>query len=83
MVLTADAVLAAGTPDIVLPDGKDPWAAYEGRKGGKLLVVSSVDGTISARLDLASPPVPDGMALAGGKLYLAAVDGTLTCLGDK
>jgi outer membrane protein assembly factor BamB len=83
MVLAGETLLAAGTPDVVGPDGKDPWAAYEGRRGGKLLVLSAADGKITARLDLAGAPVLDGLAAAGGRVYLSTADGKLTCYGAK
>ena len=78
MVLTGDILIAAGAPDVV--DRKDPWAAYEGRSGGKLLIVSTVAGTIEGELRLPAPPVPDGLAVAGGRLYLATRDGRLLCM---
>jgi len=81
MVLAGDVLIAAGTPDVICPG--DPWAAYEGRKGGKLLVISTADGTVGAELKLAAPPVLDGLAAARGRLFLSAADGKVTCLGAK
>ncbi len=62
---------------------REPWAAYEGRKGGRLLVVSAADGTIKSELKLTSAPVPDGLAAASGRLLMSTVDGKLTCFGAK
>ena len=81
MILAGDTLIAAGTPDVLYP--RDPWAAYEGRKGGRLLVVSAADGTIKSELKLTSAPVPDGLAAASGRLLMSTVDGKLTCFGAK
>ena len=81
MVLAGEKLIAAGTPDVIVPG--DAWAAYEGRKGGKLLVVSTADGKIEAELELAAPPVLDGLAVVGRRLYLSTTDGKVTCLGAK
>jgi hypothetical protein len=81
MVLAGDMLIAAGTPDEIHPT--DAWAAYEGRKGGRLLVVSAADGAVQAELKLASPPVLDGLAAARGRLLLSTADGKVTCLGAK
>ena len=40
-----------------------------------------VDGTKLSELKLDAPPVFDGMAAAGGKLYLSCLDGKLRCFG--
>jgi len=81
MVLAGEKLIAAGTPDVIVPG--DAWAAYEGRKGGKLLVVSAADGKIETELKLASPPVLDGLAVAGGRLFVSTMDGKVTCFGAK
>ena len=56
-----------------MPRGADP-------EGGLLDVVSCRDGRTLGRVDLGSPPVWDGMAAAGGRLYLSLCDGTVVCL---
>ncbi len=76
MVLTENAVLLAGSPDIMKPD-TDPYAAVQGKLGGKLLVISREDGKTLAELPLEAPPVWDGMAVSGGNVYCALVNGTL------
>jgi hypothetical protein len=48
---------------------------------GKLLAVSAADGKIQAQHSLEAAPVFDGMAAAGGRLYLATLDGKILCLG--
>jgi len=81
MILAADKLIAAGTPDVIVPN--DPWAAYEGRRGGRLLVVSAADGKIEAELKLAAPPVLDGLAVAGGRVFMSAKDGKVICFDGK
>jgi len=61
----------------------DPWAHFEARRGGVLYTLSAADGSKLAECALESPPVWNGMAAAGGRLYLAARNGRLICLGGK
>jgi len=77
MVRAGEMVLVAGSPDVV--DPTDPHGAWEGRKGGVLAAFSADDGKQLAELKLPSPPVWDGMAVAGGALYLATMDGNVLC----
>ena len=81
MVLAGKLLYIAGPPDIV--DKDDPMAAFEGRLGGRLWVVSTSDGERLAEYELDSPPVLDGMIAAQDRLYNAARDGRLTCMGKK
>ena len=62
-------------------DPADPFAASEGRKGGLLWAMSASDGSKTAQHKLPSPPVWDGLAAAGGRLFLSTIDGAVTCLG--
>ncbi|MFO8011677.1 MAG: PQQ-binding-like beta-propeller repeat protein [Phycisphaerae bacterium] len=78
MVLAGDRLVLAGPPDTV--DTDDPWAAFEGRLGGRLWVVSTSDGTALGKTELDAPPTWDGMAAADGRLYMTTVDGHLVCL---
>ena len=77
MVLCGDTLFAAGAPDIL--DRTDPWAAYGGRRGGKLLAFSAADGKILAERELDAPPILDGMAVSGGRLFVSTVDGKVLC----
>jgi hypothetical protein len=81
MVLADRTLFLAGPPDgaqlAELP------AALEGRKGGRLLAVSAEDGQLVAEHPLDAPPVFDGMAAAGGRLYLATGDGKVLCLHGR
>ncbi len=74
-----NALFAAGTPDIVDPG--DPWAALEGRKGGRFLVIAKQDGKILRTESLSASPVLDGMAAAHGRLFLVLKDGQVICMG--
>jgi outer membrane protein assembly factor BamB len=81
MVKAGDAIFAAGAPDVL--DEKDPYAAFEGRKGASLVAVSAKDGKKLSELPIASAPVFDGLIAASGRLLLALEDGSLLCLGKK
>ncbi len=91
-------LFVAGPPDVIdeqqvlrqIDDPKarqslaDQEAALDGKKGALLLVVSAADGRKLAQYDIDSPPVFDGMAAAGGRLYMATVNGELLCFcADK
>ena len=81
MAVGGKTLLCAGTPDALDPE--EPWAAYEGRRGGVLLALATGDGAKKAEMKLDVAPVYDGMAVAGGRLYLSTVSGTLLCIGDR
>ncbi len=89
LVLAKNTLFLAGPRDIFSSD--EPGAALEskpgrsspqgvlGAGGGLLCVLSAGDGKELAQYDLDSPPVFDGMAAAGGRLYIATVDGEVLC----
>jgi outer membrane protein assembly factor BamB len=81
MVLAGETLFAAGTPDTIDPD--DPWAAYEGRRGGVLLAIASDDGRVLAQYKLESPAVLDGLAAAHGRLYVSSADGKVLCFAGR
>jgi len=60
----------------------DHVAAFEGRSGALVVAVSKAGGEKVAAYRLASAPVFDGMIAAGGRLFLATVDGHVACLGQ-
>jgi len=80
LVLNKDSLFVGGPPDIF--ESNEPINALEGNKGGLLCVLSALDGKKLAQYHLESPPVFDGMAAAGGRLYMAATDGSVLCLGQ-
>jgi outer membrane protein assembly factor BamB len=77
MVLAGTHLLLAGPPDVI--DPRDPYGAFEGRKGGELWAVSTVDGRRIAAYRLEAPPVFDGLIAAHGKLFMTMADGTVCC----
>jgi hypothetical protein len=79
MVLADDKLFMAGPPDVVPQD--DPYAAFEGRKGAQLWVVSATDGYKLAEYPLKELPAFDGLIAVGGQLFLATADGKLLCFG--
>jgi hypothetical protein len=81
MVLAGDRLLLAGPPDSADPE--EALAAVEGKRGGVLWTLSADDGTGLADQRLDSPPVPEGMAVAGGRLYLVTQDGAVHCLAGQ
>jgi len=81
MLVAGDRLLVAGQPDIVDPN--DPLGAFEGRKGGLLWSVSTKDGKKLAEYKLADWPAANGMAAAGGKLYIATNGGKLICFAAE
>jgi len=80
MVLAGETLFVAGPPDVLDPE--DPYAAFEGRKGGVLWAVSADDGKKLAEYKLDSPPAFDGLIAAGGRLYLTTRDGRVMCMGN-
>ncbi|OGV78578.1 MAG: hypothetical protein A3K19_32075 [Lentisphaerae bacterium RIFOXYB12_FULL_65_16] len=98
MALTDGALFIAGPPTAMdeekvyaqLKPGQpapqellDAEAAFLGKKGGSLLSVKPGDGTTAKEYPLDSPPVFDGLIAARGRLYLAAMDGAVVCLGGR
>jgi outer membrane protein assembly factor BamB len=84
MVLAADKLCVAGWRDAMVvklksgrpkdPDNPDP-------RDSLLRLYANVDGAKLWECDLSAEPVFDGMAVAGGRLYLSTKDGRLTCFG--
>ena len=67
-------------PDVL--DRKDPWGAFEGRKGGMLAVYRKADGEQVAQYQLDKPPIFEGLAAARGRLYVITTDGRIVCMGE-
>jgi len=81
MVLAGERLCVAGPPDVA--DADDPWAAFEGRRGGVLAALDAGSGEKLADCKLPAPPVWDGMAAAGGRLFLSTRDGRVVCMGER
>jgi hypothetical protein len=75
MVLADDILFLAGP----LGDTHRSLDAFTGREGILLRAVSIEDGTPLADRRLEAMPRFDGLAAAGGKLYLATADGQVVC----
>ncbi len=71
MILAGDVVCAGGPAD-----GRNP-------SKGVLWLLSAKDGTVLKKMELASPPVSEGLAAAAGRLYISSADGKVTCYGKK
>ncbi len=81
MVKAGDTLFVAGPPDVL--DPKDPYAAFEGRKGAKVLAISAENGKTLSEVDIASPPVFDGLIAANGRLFASLRDGSVICMAEK
>ena len=95
IVLAGKTLLVAGPPDVLSEDEafnrpfardieaskKDQDDAYEGKGGALLMALSTDEGKTLCQLDLAAPPVWDGIAVTENRLYMATVDGNVVCLG--
>jgi len=81
ILLGGDRVAVAGVPMRAGFSLQEIEDAYEGRKDGLLWTLSAADGTPMGEFGLPAPPVWDGLAAAGGRLYLTLKDGTVLCLG--
>jgi len=88
----------AGPPNFLgaaAPRGKHPYTlkspealtrqaeAFEGKRGAGLRAISTADGEILVKTALPAPPVWDGIAAAAGRIYMATMDGGVSCYGDK
>jgi outer membrane protein assembly factor BamB len=78
MLLAKNSLVIAGAPDVA--DKKDPWAAFENRKGGVLQIYSKQDGKKTGEVKLDSAPVYDGLAAADGKIFITLKNGSIVCL---
>jgi len=81
MVKAGDTLFVAGPPDVL--DSKDPYAAFEARRGARLVAVSAVNGKKLSETPLEYPLVFDGMIAAGGRLFICLEDGSIVSLSAK
>jgi len=81
MVKAGRTLYVAGAPDVL--DENDPYAAFEARKGAKLVAVSAEDGKQLSQTALEYPPVFDGMIAANGCLFASLRDGSVVCLSGN
>jgi len=99
MALAGETLFVAGPPDHGLAEDAKSYLkhrspevqekaqqqadALAGKQGGLLWAIAKADGKRLAEHKLSSPPVFDGMAAAGGRLYVCTMDGAVYCLGDR
>jgi len=97
MVLADDRIVVAGPADLMneeetfqqIVDGdvqqllRKQDAVLEGAEGGMLMNFSTETGEPLGKLATDALPAWDGMAVAGGKVYLATEAGTVVCYGAK
>jgi hypothetical protein len=69
--------------DAVLAKLAEQSSLLEGKYGAVMWAVSAIDGKKLAEYKLDSLPAWDGMAAAGGKLYLSTMKGELACFSRK
>lgn len=81
MVKAGDTLFVAGPPDVL--DEKDPYAAFEGRKGAQLVAVSAADGKRLGEQSLEVPPVFDGLIAIPDRLIMSCEDGSVMCMGKR
>jgi outer membrane protein assembly factor BamB len=78
MLRAGKALVLGGMPAIASAEA--PYDILAGKKGGMLWLASTADGKALGGCTLDAPPVWDGLAVAGGRLYVSSVDGKLLCL---
>jgi len=89
MALAADRLVVAGPVDLGKKDPKllafrneaEALAAFEGKRGVHLRVVSAAQGKEIYDCELSALPVFDGMSVAAGKVYLSLRSGSVVCFG--
>jgi hypothetical protein len=97
MCIAGERLFVAGPPDVVderyayrNPDNADVLAllkrqeeAYAGKQGVLIWELDRSDGRVVARRALDTLPVFDGLAAAGGRLFLTTVDGRVKALSPS
>ncbi|NQT87110.1 hypothetical protein HQ560_10115 [bacterium] len=83
IILTEKFLFIAGPPAIRNEATVEALEKWQGKKGGSLWSLATKDGRRVSQMQLPSPPVHEGMAVAYGKLYLALKDGSAICLGRR
>lgn len=97
MVLADKTLFIAGPPDVVdeekaffalndeevLAKLAEQNELLKGKDGARLWAISAGNGRKLSELKLDSLPVWDGMIAAGGRLYMATMNGEVTCFAEK
>ena len=88
-VLAGDQLLIAGPTDVAKKsDSKalsyeneaETLAAMRGEKGAFLNVHSTKEGARKSQVEILSVPVFDGMSVAGDRVFVSLLDGSIICL---
>lgn len=79
MVLAGETLFAAGP----FGDAVRSADSFEGRRGVRLAAVSTKTGALLSSFEIGGMPVWDGMAAAGGSLFVAMRDGTVRRFGGS
>jgi len=82
MVLADKTLFFAGVPNLG-NSSAEAYAALQGKRGAKIVAVATSDGKTVAELAIPATPVLDGMAAAGGRLYLSLSNGTVLCMDTQ
>ena len=77
MAIAGETLVAAGTPAVV--GQVDPLGSRQGRRGASLCLISTEDGKKMAEYKLDNAPVLNGMAIAGGNIFISNTAGKLEC----
>jgi len=91
MVLANDKLVIAGPPDVAEKsegilsylNEENALASRRGDKGSLLQIVSAENGELLAGYELDCTPIFDGLATAGGRLYLSTQEGRVVCYGEN
>ena len=78
------ALVVSGRRHLRIParSGNREGAAFMGRQGAVIRLVSAADGKKLAEYKLESTPVFDGMIAARSRLFISLEDGSLVCFGQ-
>jgi outer membrane protein assembly factor BamB len=99
MALAGKTLLVAGPPDFIdeesafqalgqrdqktVKELAEQDAALSGARGAVLRLVAAESGKTIRELKLDAPPVWDGMSVAGGRVFVATIDGAIASFGPR
>jgi hypothetical protein len=81
MAKAGDKLVLCGVPDRM--PAEDPLAAFEGRLGARLVVLSAKDGKRLNEMAIEDIPVFDGISIGDGQLFMATKAGKVLCFGGR
>jgi len=79
MIAAGNTILAAGPSETAWRAPKDT----SGEEGATLMAIATADGAELSRVQMPAAPVLDGIAAAGGRVFVSLENGQLLCLGGK